>query len=136
MRLICGVDLSARKEEPDLACAGLVVYDIRDQKVVYEDYEIVHISQPYVPGFLAFREVPPLWALFHRLKAVKPEAWPEVIILDGNGILHTNQCGLACHLGVLLGIPTLGVGKTLFYIDGLEKEQVKKLCEDGIKKEN
>ena len=43
------------------------------------------------------------------------------MILDGNGILHQNKCGLACHLGVLLDLPTLGCGKTLFYIDGLGK---------------
>jgi deoxyinosine 3'endonuclease (endonuclease V) len=81
----------------------------------------VRISQPYIPGFLAFREVPPLWNLFKKLKDQKPEAWPQLLIVDGNGILHQNQCGLACHLGVLLDVPTLGVGKTLFYIDGLGK---------------
>ena len=55
------------------------------------------------------------------MKANKPEAWPELVIIDGNGILHSNQCGLACHLGVLIDVPTLGVGKTLFYFDGLGK---------------
>lgn len=59
--------------------------------------------------------------LFDRLKKNKPQFWPQLVILDGNGILHTNQCGLACHLGVLIDVPTLGVGKTLFYIDGLDK---------------
>jgi deoxyinosine 3'endonuclease (endonuclease V) len=48
-----------------------------------------------------------------------------LILLDGNGILHSNYCGLASHLGVLLDIPTIGVGKTLFYIDGLTKDRVK-----------
>lgn len=47
--------MSANKNEPDLACAGLVVYNIRENKIEYEDFEIVKISQPYVPGFLAFR---------------------------------------------------------------------------------
>ena len=59
--------------------------------------------------------------MFKRLKQKCPEAWPELIMIDGNGILHSNKCGLACHLGVLLDVPTLGVGKTLFYIDGLGK---------------
>ena len=54
-------------------------------------------------------------------------------MVDGNGILHTNQCGLACHLGVLLDLPTLGVGKTLFYIDGLGKDKVKLQCDKDIK---
>lgn len=53
--------------------------------------------------------------------------------MDGNGILHQNQCGLACHIGVLLDVPTVGVGKTLFYIDGLGKEKVKEQCHQEIK---
>jgi len=47
--------------------------------------------------------------------------WPQLVIVDGNGILHQNQCGLACHLGVHLNLPTIGVGKTFFFIDGLGK---------------
>lgn len=42
-------------------------------------------------------------------------------MVDGNGILHSNGCGLASHLGVLLDIPTLGVGKNAFFVDGLTK---------------
>lgn len=57
-------------------------------------------------------------------------------MIDGNGILHQNKCGLASHLGVLINTPSLGVGKTLFYIDGLGKEQVKNICEEKIKNEN
>ena len=84
--------------------------------------------QPYVPGFLAFREVPVLSRLFDRLKQKQAQLWPELVLVDGNGILHNNQCGLACHLGVILNLPTVGVGKTLFYIDGLGKETVKAQC--------
>jgi len=71
--------------------------------------------------------------LFDRLKQKQPQLWPELILVDGNGILHTNQCGLACHLGVLVDLPTIGVGKTLFYIDGLGKQKVKEQCEKDIK---
>ena len=59
--------------------------------------------------------------------------WPQLVLVDGNGILHHNKCGLACHLGVLLDLPTFGVGKTLFYIDGLGKEKIKLQCEQEIK---
>lgn len=71
--------------------------------------------------------------LFKRLREKQPQLEPELVLVDGNGILHQNQCGLACHLGVLLGLPTIGVGKTLFYIDGLGKEKVKEQCEKEIK---
>ncbi len=57
-----------------------------------------------------------------------------MILLDGNGILHSNYCGFASHLGVLLNLPTIGIGKTLFYIDGLTKDKVKEQCEKDIKK--
>jgi deoxyinosine 3'endonuclease (endonuclease V) len=56
-----------------------------------------------------------------------------LLLVDGNGILHQNQCGLACHLGVLVNLPAVGVGKTLFYIDGLGKDRVKLQCENDIK---
>ena len=69
--------------------------------------------------------MPVLSVLFQRLKNKNPEAWPQLLFVDGNGILHSNYCGLACHLGVLVDIPTIGVGKTLFYIDGLGKDKVK-----------
>lgn len=42
-------------------------------------------------------------------------------MVDGNGVLHQNACGLASHLGILIDKPTIGVGKTVFYVDGLRK---------------
>jgi deoxyinosine 3'endonuclease (endonuclease V) len=50
---------------------------------------------------------------------------PQVIFVDGNGILHPRGFGLASHLGVLIDIPTIGIGKNLLCVDGLEKSPVK-----------
>jgi deoxyinosine 3'endonuclease (endonuclease V) len=47
------------------------------------------------------------------------------LLVDGNGILHTRNFGCASHVGVLFDIPSIGVGKTIFYIDGLTKDIVK-----------
>ena len=66
--------------------------------------------------------------LFDRLRQKQPQLWPQLVLVDGNGILHQNQCGLACHLGVLIDLPTIGVGKTLFFIDGIGKQKVKEQC--------
>jgi len=83
---------------------------------------------------LAFREAPHLIKLINKLRDDKPEFLPQVILIDGNGILHTNGFGLASHLGVLADIPTVGCGKTVFYVDGLSKDRVRKLCDDNLKK--
>jgi len=72
---------------------------------------------------LAFREVPHLLHLIDRLRNTKPEFLPQVILVDGNGIFHQNGFGLASHLGVLANIPTIGCGKTVFYVDGISSVQ-------------
>ena len=62
---------------------------------------------PYVPGLLSFREIPALCAALDHL-----EQPPDLILCDGQGYAHPRRFGLACHLGVLRDIPSIGVGKT------------------------
>lgn len=62
---------------------------------------------PYVPGLLSFRELPVLLDALDQL-----ETLPDVILCDGQGRAHPRRFGIACHLGLLLDHPTLGVGKT------------------------
>nr|WP_121390947.1 endonuclease V [Actinokineospora cianjurensis] len=63
-------------------------------------------SFPYVPGLFAFRELPLLLRALDKLTTP-----PEVLVCDGQGLAHPRRFGLACHAGVLTGIPALGVGK-------------------------
>ncbi len=79
------------------------------------------MHEPYIPGFLAFREVPHLLSCFRELRE---GFWPQVILVDGNGVLHPRGFGLASHLGVLLDLPTIGVGKNLLCVDGLERKDL------------
>ena len=74
------------------------------------------MTEPYIAGFLAFRELKPIMGLFEKLKRTNPEYWPDVVVVDGNGVLHQRGFGLASHLGVEMGIPTIGVGKTLLVV--------------------
>jgi len=92
------------------------------------------LTLPYVSGFLAFREVPFLIDLVNELTTYSPKYLPQIIFVDGNGYLHPRGFGLASHLGVLAGIPTIGVGKTFLFVDGLNIKDVKANVERECKK--
>ncbi len=64
-------------------------------------------SFPYVPGLLSFREVPAVIAALERLAVA-----PDLLLCDGQGYAHPRRFGLACHLGLLCDLPSIGVAKT------------------------
>ena len=72
VKLVAGVDISFSGKFQDGACSGLLIYDVSKRKIVYEDYEYVKLKEEYIPGFLAFRELPPTLELFKRLKERNP----------------------------------------------------------------
>ncbi|KNC77308.1 hypothetical protein SARC_10231 [Sphaeroforma arctica JP610] len=124
LTLIGGVDISFIKGNDTLACACLVVLSYPSLQTVYAECTMVHISEPYIAGFLAFREVSHLVDMVNVLKTTRPDLVPQVIMVDGNGLLHHQGFGLASHLSVLISIPTVGVGKTLLMVDGLSKDVI------------
>ncbi|XP_023210630.1 endonuclease V-like [Centruroides sculpturatus] len=123
LQYVAGVDISYRKDHEQEACTACVVCSLPDLEVVYEDLEIVNVTTPYVPGFLAFREVSFLQNAVEKIKSSHPEYVPQVVLVDGNGILHPNGFGAACHLGVLLDIPCIGVAKNLFFLDNIVRDE-------------
>lgn len=106
--LVAGADLSFSRGDP-MVHAGVVVLRLPGFEVV----ESVHLSResrfPYVPGYLSFREIPPLVELFEGLRHT-----PDAVICDGQGLAHPRRLGLACHLGLLLDLSTVGCAKSHF----------------------
>ncbi|BFZ14536.1 hypothetical protein BsWGS_17575 [Bradybaena similaris] len=130
---IGGADISFIKGNNIDACSCLTVVRMSDLQVVYQRIETIQLTQPYVPGYLAFREVQPLVDLYNHLRVAAPQYLPDVIMVDGNGLLHPRGFGLACHLGVVLGVPTLGVAKTLITAQGIHDDQDHKLKKQTLK---
>ncbi|NXN30667.1 ENDOV Endonuclease, partial [Nycticryphes semicollaris] len=131
-----GVDLSYIKGDETSACASLVVLSYPAMEVLYEDCRMVTVTAPYVAGFLAFREVPFLVEAVQRLQQEEPRLRPQVLLVDGNGLLHPRGFGVACHLGVLTDLPSIGVAKKLLQTDGLvrdelHREQIRSLQKEG-----
>lgn len=119
LRLIGGLDISffSDGEDPDdkRACVALIVCEFDDSlddlNVVWKDFQFVEMTELYVPGYLAFREVEHYLTMLRRLEANRPDLRPDVILMDGNGLLHPRGFGVASHIGVLSGYCTIGVAK-------------------------
>lgn len=105
---VAGLDVSYDKDSDRIAAAAVVIdidtIEVRETAIVHGE-----VSFPYVPGLLAFREVPILITALEMLATR-----PDVLVCDGYGIAHPRRFGLACHLGVLLDLPSFGVAKTQF----------------------
>ncbi|KAK9284269.1 hypothetical protein L1049_023439 [Liquidambar formosana] len=129
LKYVGGVDVSFSKDDPSIACGTLVVLDLHTLEVVYQDSSVVKLHIPYVPGFLAFREAPVLLPLLEKMKTDVHPCYPQLLMVDGNGLLHPRGFGLACHLGVLTNLPTIGIGKNLHHVDGLTQSGVRQLLE-------
>jgi deoxyinosine 3'endonuclease (endonuclease V) len=128
-----GVDVSFPSDERQPSVAVYVIIDKRTMQVVYEAHEYFELDIPYIPTYLAFREIQPLEALVNQQIETRPELTPQAILVDGNGILHPRHAGIACFLGTRLNIPTIGIGKSLLYEGGWTRENMAERLDEFAK---
>ena len=106
VRTVAGTDVGFERGG-GMARAAVAVLSFPRLELV--DYAVARRRArfPYVPGLLSFREVPALLAALDQLR-VKP----DLLLCDGQGLAHPRRFGIACHLGLICGIPSIGVAKS------------------------
>ncbi|TAF11087.1 MAG: deoxyribonuclease V [Nostocales cyanobacterium] len=107
IQYVAGVDMGFL-EDGKMSRAAVAVLSFPDLQVVETSLAYRPTSFPYIPGFLSFREIPAILDALEKIKTI-----PDIILCDGQGIAHPRRLGIACHLGVLVDIPTIGVAKSL-----------------------
>ncbi len=104
VRLVAGCDTSTIGKE----VIGSIVVLSEDFEVIEEKFSLKRATFPYIPSFLAYRELPVLIDAFHKL-----ENKPDVFFINGHGTLHPRGCGLASHFGIAVDAATIGIAKEL-----------------------
>lgn len=115
IRTVAGVDLAYWSGSAEYAVCCIVIIDVKSRKITEKRWSAGRVDFPYIPGCLAFREMPLVVET-----AAKPEQKPDVYLFDGNGILHPRRMGLAAHASFYLNAPTAGIAKHYFKVDGAE----------------
>ena len=114
IRTVAGVDLAYWQQDgAEYAVCCIVVIDYTTHEVLEKQHSSGRIEVPYMPGFLAFRELP---LVLQTAKLLQNQ--PDIYIFDGNGCLHPRRMGIATHAAFHLHKPTIGIAKTYFRADG------------------
>lgn len=113
LKSCAGVDLAYwEKNGVEQAACSIVVTDMEGKKVMEKVSGMEAVKVPYIPGYLAFRELP---LILETVKQLTVE--PDVFLFDGNGYLHPRHMGIASHASFFLNKPTIGVAKNYFKLN-------------------
>ena len=105
VEFICGVDVSYRKK---IAYCSAVIINKENFEIIEAVRSKSEIKNPYIPGLFILRESAPI------LQTLRLITRPfQLLLVDGHGVLHPRRCGLACYIGIVTNIPTIGVAKSL-----------------------
>ena len=104
VKLVAGVDVGFKDGQ---ARAAVAVLSFPELELVDQAAAGSPVTFPYVPGLLSFREIPPVLEALNRI-----HLRPDLLLCDGQGIAHPRRCGFASHLGLVTGIPSIGVAKS------------------------
>lgn len=106
-RTVAGLDVSYAS--PNEAVAACTLVEASTGVLLWSTVLRKRVTFPYIPSFLTFRELPLLLELLRE--AEQQGQRPDVVLVDGTGILHPRHAGIATHLGILSDLPTIGVSK-------------------------
>jgi len=121
IKTCAGVDLAYwMKGEEEYATCCIVIIDYKTKEVLEKVYSYGKINEPYIAGYLAFRELPLIIEAVEKL-----EIEPDIFVFDGNGYLHFNHMGSATHASFFLNKPTIGVAKSYLKIKARDFEMPK-----------
>ena len=109
LRTVAGADIALREKT---GYAVVILYSFPQLEEIERVWSAGELKFPYVPGLLAFREVPLLLEIFAKFRHR-----PGLILADAHGWAHPRRAGMACHLGVVLDIPTIGCAKSVLIGD-------------------
>ena len=109
IRAVAGADISILVRRKKLVC-GVIVFSWPDLEEIERVWTVSDEEFPYIPGLLGFREAPSIVKTCGKL-----ESGFDLLMIDGHGLAHPKGFGLACHVGVVLDVPTIGIAKKSLY---------------------
>ena len=107
LRTVAGLDVGF-EEDGAVTCAAAILLDAETLAVIDQQVIRIPTRMPYIPGLLSFRELPALVPALAALAQI-----PDLVMIDGQGIAHPRRLGIAAHFGVITGLPSIGVAKSV-----------------------